>query len=174
MAEEIIIWKGQPRYKARVAIIEIFGGGWGIFAMLLTLIFMSILFFTGFCFITGDYKTGIISGALFLSIIFVPEILKRIRRSNTRYTVTNKKVKFELWWWGERSVHEVPLENINRFYYVEFKDKYGHIHLILKKPQDFRTRNFWSGLQRQTLSFEDIPDVIELSKMLNLALKKYH
>jgi hypothetical protein len=42
----------------------------------------------------------------------------------------------------------------------------------MKNTPDIKTRNFWSGLKKSSLSFEDIPRVVEVSQSLNEALKK--
>jgi len=175
MEEEIIVWEGKPKYKARWAFLEIFFSGNNILLMFAypVLLFLSAL---GFIQYYGEQNYTMLTLIIFINllILFGIEIHKSIRRKNTHYVVTEDKIKISDYWYGQKLKQEVPFSNIAKFYLEDYKDGIGIIHIFIKDDSErhFKTRGFFSGMERHHLTFEDIENAATLYELLRIQLKQ--
>ncbi len=165
---EGIEWEGKPMYKFSIALLEsggyfdVMAGPSGLIGFLLGGIAVA-----GFVFYNKGSWVGVaLSIVVGTGIIIFPDIVKNIRRKNTRYAFTKNRLFFKLWWWGKESVHYIDLADIGKISYQEYEDKSGTIHFMSNKAFDFYTYDFLTGRRRDYPSFEMVPNVIELRDKL--------
>lgn len=175
MEEEIIVWKGKPKYKVRWAFLEIFFSGANIILMFAypVLLFLSAL---GFIQYFGAHNYWMLAFIIMINllVLFGIEIHKNIRRKNTHYVVTSHQIKIYDYWYGQKLEQIVPFSNIDKFYLEDYQDGIGIIHIFLKDNdlRSFKTRGFFSGRERHHLSFEDIEEASTLYELLTVQLKQ--
>jgi len=170
------VWKGEPKYKPRLAILEIAGGEYDFGALYFIVPFILISLIFGICHFA--YFGNLLIATLFLvilfAIIFIPEIHKNVRRSKTKYTLTDSQLKVETYWYGKIESHDIPLSMINKFYLVNYIDNCGVIHIFPNAQLDFKTRNFWSGNPRPNVTLEDIVNADKVFKTFQKTLVSYN
>ena len=172
---EVIIWKGQPKYKLRWAFIEIIGGGAesgpliGILPIIFLLNIIGLIKF----YRSEQYFIFSILCIFMFFLLFGTEFHKRIRRKHTKYIVTTHRISIHDYWYGRDIMHEIPLSNVIKFYLELYKDDSGVIHVFLK-DKTFHTRDFWSGGVRANATLEDIEQAQSVYKKLNQNLVAYH
>ena len=175
MEEEIIVWEGKPKYKTRWAFLEIFFSGNNILLMFAypVLLFLSTL---GFIQYYEERNFAMLALIVIINvfILFGIEIHKRIRRKHTHYVVTENRIKIFDYWYGQKLEQVVPFSNIAKFYLEDYKDGVGIIHIFIKDDSErtFKTRGFFSGLERHHLTFEDIEGAATLYELLCVQLKQ--
>ncbi len=171
--KEKLIWEGKPKYKVRWAFLEIIGGGADIGPYVAVLPVVLILNIIGIVktFRSGSYFLFALLVLVLLSMMFLPEWHKHIRRKKTKYVVTNKKLTIYDYWYGKQKENSIYLKDVVRFWLVNYNDDVGVIH-IYAKEKNFYTRNFWSGDIRPTITMEDVEYASEVFQKLNEALKQ--
>jgi len=166
---ESIVWKGSPNPNRSNAILEgddgsgIPGHRMNALGIVLSLFFLSIY---GFLFL--NFTTGFIFLFTSLTSFFLPEILKKKRKENTKYHITSKRIIFELWWYGKKSIHQIELSNLRDMIISEGERNKGTIYFVVKNPQaiDFITYCFRKGERRHQPTFEMVDNVNEVAQLI--------
>ena len=89
-----------------------------------------------------------------------------LRRRNTKYFITKKKLLFQSWSWGKITVNTVDLSEFKRVTCNCQKDFSDDIHFMSNKEMDFKTYDFEGGGRHHYLTFENIPNALELSRLI--------
>lgn len=173
--DEEILWIGIPKQNFSVTILEVDDDYDGL-TSLKGLFGITLLGIGYFCvsFYNSDNWIGLfLTIILGLVIIAIPDIIKNIRKKNTKYAFSKTKVFFQLWRWGRISFQVIDLAQVGKITYEEFDNKSGVIHFLPREPFDFYTYDFIAGGRRFYPTFELVSDVIELQKRLDTLRKEY-
>jgi|GEM_PF-2772638 len=168
MEKEGIVWRGKPQSQFTVTLLE-FDGYFDVMtgpSSVIGYVFGGMAI-GGYYFYTKANWTGFVLTMLIgIAIILFPDVIKNIRKKNTRYAFTKNRIFFKLWRWGKRSIHFIDLADIEKISYQEYKDKSGVVHFMSGKPFGFHTYDFLTGRKRDYPTFEMVPNVIELTERL--------
>jgi len=127
----------------------------------------------GFIEYQRDHHTfAMILIALGFFVFLLPDLLKRIRRVRTKYILTNQRVFFKLWRYGNHSIHHIPLNELNDVRYKEHKDKSGILFFIPKRNPGFQTIDFYGSVHRPYPTFEDVEYVEDVFKLIRDTIYK--
>jgi len=111
--------------------------------------------------------------AIFITLAFIPEILKILQRKKTKYIISNQRIIFRLWKNGRSNVHSIFFSDMTGVVVNRDCEKDGIIHLAVKNPQllKFDTFNLSSGERRHQPTLEMIEDVEEGSKYIQKGIQ---
>jgi len=168
LTEEAIIWEGNPSPNFSITWLEsdgTFDAGLG-FSNIFAIVLGAIVSLSAVSYNYGSWIGLILTSLIGIAILLAPEIANYKRKRNTKYAFTKNGVFFYLWHWKEKSTHFVDFLDIDRITYEEDADKNGVVYFLPKKAFDFHTRNLDSGSKRMYLTFEAIPNVVDLKKRL--------
>lgn len=115
--------------------------------------------------------------ALFIAfIIFIPDLHLLLRRKNTRYVLTSERIIFYLWYWGRKSTHYIPLEEVRSVSLSRSIEipKAGNIYFVTKAmfTPDFYTYDFFNDEKRRRPTLENIKDVEHVNTLLEKAISE--
>ena len=174
LEKEEILWKGEPKNYFSFTLFEVFGPYDSI-----SLVTGFQVYILGATFLgtrdlisEGALSTAIIALGQAIIIVLLPDVLKHYRKVNTKYYFTNKRVVVETWKLGRREVVELFLDDLRQMTYQEFKNGIGVIFFIPKRKIRFRMRDFFASRKREYLTFELIPNVVDVWDSFNLFLKQ--
>lgn len=168
--KEKILWEGEPNLKFNIVFWDkVKNDGTRSNPLHTKLIYLSawtMIFLISKIFFNSGRGDNILAIVIGLAFIIVLDVLKYLRKKNTRYAVTCNRVFFQLWRWGKKSIHFVDFADIGKITYQEYNEKTGIIHFLPKKPIGFCTYDFETSERRFYPTFELVPNVIELHKQL--------
>jgi len=177
---EKIIWEGHPNFKLKL--LNPFRGSEDAESIISSIVGLLLV---GFFFlltlvpliaflIFGELKVSLtIFGIFFL--LSANRILVYISRRNTKYTITNRRIIFQLWEISRRTVqYQIPLLEINNIVITEETKNHGVIFLGLKNPSlfFFETKNLINGDHRHQITLELIDDVQQVGKYIELGIQE--
>lgn len=166
--QEPVLWEGSPNRNFSITLLEL--GGYYDVAMgptsILGFVLAGIAYGVYTFYSQGKILESILVIILGIGLIILPDILKWIRKKNTKYAFTENRIFFKLWRWGDESVHILDFNDIGKITYEEYKDKSGIIYFLPKKPLDFHTHDFETGGRRFYPTFELVSNAIELRNTL--------
>lgn len=175
LEKEGVEWAGKPRAEFSVTLLEL-DGDYNVFtgAMSLFGLILGGMTIGGYIFYTTSNWTGFALTMLTgVGLILLPDIIKHIRKKNTRYAVTKNRIFFNLWRWGKKSIYIVDFSDLVKITWQEYEDKSGVIHFMTKDDPGFYTYDFLTGRRRDYPTFEMQPDVVELwNKLERLRMER--
>ncbi len=148
-SDETIIWRGSPSRS-----LSIFDIGLD-FSFMIALVkrgaffswfILAFIIYSIYFEITPIVLT--VSAVIAIVAIITPEYLLMKRKMNTYYILTSEQLIFQLWWWGKKSTHSIPLSNIANVRISETSYNDTGVILILVKDAsqlDFTTHDFASN-----------------------------
>jgi len=165
---EIIEWVGSPKPKFGISILE---SGYYHDVMMGPSsrlgIVLGITIFTSSFFVAKNNIIGtVITILLGFTTIVLPNILQNRRRNKTKYAFTAEKVIFKLAYLTTEKIHILNFNEIAQLKVQFYKDNSGVIYFIPKKPVEFYTKDFQGGKKRFYPTFEMVPEVVELSELI--------
>ncbi|HLP95154.1 MAG TPA: hypothetical protein VK168_14020 [Saprospiraceae bacterium] len=173
--QEEILWEGAPLPEKAYKSIE---SGWrhssspdsaNISGLFLGIIILGA-FYT---FTEKKWITFLVFMLIGILVMILPDALLDWSKKNTRYVITNSRVAFQLWRYGQGSFHFVPFDQIVRVDYEVYENGSGNLYLIMKSSPDFWTYDFFNGNKRFHPSLENISDVMQVYNLLQSNLSKY-
>jgi len=97
------------------------------------------------------------------------------RKNNTRYILTSDQLIFQLWWWGKKSTHSIPLSNITNVVISEKSFNNTGVILVGVKNANqltFNTYDFGSNERRHQPTLEMIKDVHAVTSIFQQAIRE--
>ena len=175
---ESIVWEGAPNPDASISILEIeskesmyryeTGGDHPI-------LFVVLFIVTGiFLIYHGTFLSGFTLLSVGLGSIVLPEVLKRKRKENTKYYITSKRIIFELWWYGRKSIHQIEFSNLRNLIISKGNKNKGTIYLVVRnsKAIDFTTYCFSKGERRHQPTLEMVNNVDKIAQLIRENISK--
>jgi len=169
---EKILWIGEPRPRFNISLWNSISPGLtgadmsvngpmpqGNAAGPMISLLVVILFYLGYW----------LAGFAMLAFLLFPDFVKHYRKRYTKYAITNKRIYFQLWWWGYSSTGSIDLTQIHKIHYEEFGKKCGPITFFIYHDQDFWTRDFMNSEVSVYPTFELVDNVEqEFSNIIEL------
>jgi len=106
-----------------------------------------------------------------IGLMILPEWVKRIRKKNTKYAITNQRLFFQLWWWWKYKLVSIPLDHIKKISIEEYKDQSGTLYFYTKDQPSFLTHDFKSGDARFCPTLEVISNALEVKQLITKQIK---
>lgn len=107
--------------------------------------------------------------------ILAPESFMMKRKKSTRYILTSEQLIFQLWWFGKKSTHSIPLSNIANVVISEKSYNNTGVILIMVKNANqlnFNTYDFGSNERRHQPTLEMIEDIHTVAHLLQEAIRE--
>lgn len=174
-SDETIIWRGSPSRS-----LSIFDIGLD-FSFMIALVkrgaffswfILAFIIYSIYFKITPIVLT--VSAVIATVAIITPEYLLMKRKMNTYYILTSEQLIFQLWWWGKKSTHSIPLSNIANVRISETSYNDTGVILILVKDAsqlDFTTHDFASNEGRHQPTLEMIKDINTVTDILQQTIR---
>lgn len=163
-----LLWEGRPMSKFTVTFLEtasnfdVMPGS----ASILGFTFVVIALFSLAFYANEKWLMLVLTLSIGVLLLSIPDIVKYIRKSHTRYAFSKDKVYFRLWRWGKVRTHVIDLAEVGKITYEAYKNKSGVLHFLPVEQCNFYTYDFYSGKKRFYPTFELVPDVVALQKQL--------
>lgn len=99
---------------------------------------------------------------------------KYMERRAIRYGVSDQRAFFQLWEWGRKKLYIINLDEVMQVTYQEFDDKAGVLYFfpMPNKSFNFSTYDLSSREKRFQPTFEMVPEVVELQRLVSGLLGK--
>ena len=176
---EEILWIGKPRYIFSITPLEL--GGYDLILGPTNLFFIALgaaWYYSYTFYFSQNYFLSVLLFIIGFLIFSIPDIIKEIRRRNTMYAFTNRRVLFRLWGiWKQVYIKQIDMESIVDLRYEKYTDKPGVLYFILSSNPDFKTYDFSAGQSRHHPTFEEIENVenvyqqiMEIKKVLEQSI----
>lgn len=174
--DETIIWRGAPSRS-----LSIFDIGFD-FSFILAFVKRGVFvgwFILAFLIYYNYWGLNLASTAVWtltgIVAILAPEFFMMKRKKCTQYILTSEQLIFQLWWWGKKSTHSIPLSNIANV--VISEKSYNDIGVILVMVKNanqlnFTTRDFASNESRHQPTLEMIKDIHTVTDIFQQAIRE--
>lgn len=175
--DETIIWTGGP--SRSLSIFDIGLDFSFILAFVKRGVFVGwfiLAFLIYYNYFGMSYFSSVVWSMIGILTILTPEIFMMKRKKSTQYILTSEQLIFQLWWWGKKSTHSIPLSNIANVVISEksFNDT-GVILVMVKNASQltFNTRDFASNETRHQPTLEMIKDIHTVTDIFQNTIRNY-
>ena len=108
-------------------------------------------------------------------VILAPEFFMMKRKNSTQYILTSEQLIFQLWWFGKKRTHSIPLSNIANVVISEKSYNNTGVILIMVKNANqitFNTHDFASNERRHQPTLEMIEDIHTVTDIFQQTIRE--
>ncbi|MEM6966630.1 MAG: hypothetical protein AAF573_17830 [Bacteroidota bacterium] len=155
--DETIIWEGRPYISFFMRVYT-------------ALCWIIIVLLIANCFVK-DWNLGAFGYPTAMVILMIYRLYKS---KKIRYLITDQRIIFQLFENNEKTIHELPLEQIKKIDIKKIEKNHGAILLELKDPKQytFETKDLKSGKKRNVPTLEMIENVEAVAQYIQSGVQQ--